>query len=187
MKTIAETFIEKRAQVRQNKLQKINQARDRRTSPDTLVRLAADRDFDIKWRVARNPSTPLAGLEILVKDPHWGHQVEAANHPNATPALALQAAKSPDSQTRYSIARANKFPEVLAYLAKDRTAVVRSAVAENPNTPPDLLAVLAKDLAPSVRSSVPWHPSVTPQMLTQLGKDPHRDVTQSVQDRLAEK
>jgi len=44
------------------------QAENPNTSPQTLTELAKDSDWHVRWRVAGNPSTPVATLIILLQD-----------------------------------------------------------------------------------------------------------------------
>jgi hypothetical protein len=76
-----------------------------KTPPETLEKLANDKDFLIRRQVAGNPSTPVEILEKLANDEKWYPRCETAGNPS-TP------------------------PETLAKLAEDRDSGIREYVAE---------------------------------------------------------
>ena len=81
-------------------------------------------------KLAENPQTPLALLQVLAEDDAWEVRWAVAKHPQ-TPLALL---------------------EVLAKDEEDEN--VRSAVAAHPQTPLAVLQVLAKDKHEDVRSAV---------------------------------
>jgi 3-methyladenine DNA glycosylase AlkC len=90
--------------------EKCNQARDPNTPPKTLVQLATDEEWYVRYWVALNPNTPLKVLEHLAADENYWVREEVANNLN-TPIKTLE------------------------QLASDEYISVRLEVARNPNTP----------------------------------------------------
>jgi len=100
-------------------------------------------NYDEKYDLAKNPTTPEDVLRELAKDDYWGIRAEVAHHPS-TPV------------------------DLLRDLAKDKEGRVRWYVANNPNTPEDALRDLAKDEDGKVRQNVAENPKASSKMLVML-------------------
>jgi 3-methyladenine DNA glycosylase AlkC len=93
-------------------------------------------------------------------------------NPNTPPEVLAQLAKDKSAYVREMAAgNLNTPPEVLAQLANDKSAYVRENVAINLNTPPEVLAQLANDKSTYVREMAARNPNTPPEILAQLSKD----------------
>lgn len=90
------------------------------TSPEILVRLAAESKHQIRARVAENPRTPASALWSLARDFEKEVRIAVSDNPNA-----------PDN--------------ILEELAKDSHDDVRLEMASNPALPTHILDILSKD------------------------------------------
>jgi hypothetical protein len=121
--------------------EKRTQAGDPNTPPETLDRLAGDKDWLVRDAVARNPNTSIETLAFLAAD-------EVSNVRNWV-------ARNPKTS-----------PETLDCLANDVVWHIRYNVARNPKTSPETLDRLANDDCWEVRSIVEQHPNYNPPTTT---------------------
>ena len=134
--------------------QKIEQASNPNTPPETLVQLAKGTDLYILRYVATNPSTPPSAFIELSQS----HRLEVLK-------LVALNKKTP--------------PEVLIQLSHDGRWEVREKVARNTNTPQEVLSFLAKDSDWGVRVEVALNPKTITSTLLLLAEDPEKRVQQA--------
>jgi hypothetical protein len=112
-----------------------------RTPADVLAALASDDDEDVRYIVARNPSTPPSVLERLYAEPHT--RTSLAVNPSVPLSILTKLAGDPDSVVRYNL-RFNRSlpPEMRDTIAKDSTTGgSAAAVPPRSDTPRPWLVV----------------------------------------------
>jgi hypothetical protein len=57
-------------------------ARNPNTPPETLILLAKDKNYNVRWRVAQNPNTPPETLALMAKDENSYVRSWVARNPN---------------------------------------------------------------------------------------------------------
>jgi pentose-5-phosphate-3-epimerase len=144
--------------------------RNPNTPPETLTRLAEDKEWVIRSGVAINPNTPPETLARLAEDEDWFVRHGVARNPNFK--KYYNQINTKDMQELLPVTKnPNTSPETLARLAEDEDDMIRWQVANNPNTPPEILAHLAYDKDWSVRGGVASNPNTPPETLKQLTSD----------------
>jgi hypothetical protein len=93
---------------------------------------------------------------------------------------AMKLTKSNYNRLRQRLAHNSNIPEVLTELAKDKYPNIRTAVADNDNTPPETLMELAKDNDYNVREGVGRNDNTPPETLMELAKDNAENVRKIV-------
>ena len=134
---------------------RLNVARNPATSPNTLLRLAQDRDRRVRAHAAAHPSAPPEALPPLTLDRDRLVRQRAAANPN-TPAHALVGLAATThfrlGPERYEVAmNPSSPPEALAVLALDSNVKIRLEAAKNLNTPSEALDDLCADNDSKVR------------------------------------
>ena len=127
-------------------------AKDPKTAPEDLKRLAASANEYVLGDVAGNPKLPEATLRKLAN--HGGYLVDwGLAHNRSTPGDILsRLAGSPNEYTRGYVASNPSASEgVLAELSKDGIEHVRLSVAQNPSTPRTTIELLRGDADETVR------------------------------------
>ena len=88
------------------------------------------------FALARNIKTPPEILERLANDVDWGIRHCVARNPNTLPEILERLENDRDPHVRIGIAyNPNTTAETLERLANDENWVVRYSVAQNPSTP----------------------------------------------------
>lgn len=125
-------------------------ARDVTTSPQMLTQLATHEKWDVRYRVAQNPNTPIATKDMLFSMGDFAGSFAMGIH---TPAHILeQLATHPAWTIRNLVARNdNCSPHALDTLAHDENGEVRTMVAFNRNVSMDTLLLLSQDEVEKVR------------------------------------
>ena len=125
------------------------------------MRLAADRDADVRAFVASNPACPTGVLGRLARDLNMAVRTAVAAHPSCPPdALA-------------------DFAAVEQYYGQ-----LRTAAAANPSCPPDALGRLAGSVYANDRSLVAANTNCPPETLLELSRDPDPDVSGAAREAL---
>lgn len=162
--------------------EKIDLAKYRKTTDETLRALSREEDLQIRMEVALNSKTSDSlKLEMAKQDLDIGEFVAEDINASA-PVLRELARTSILSIEKDLDSRANSILEVVAShrsapkdllveLAKSPYFEIRLLVAENSNTPLRTLVELSDDKSPYVRGSVPLNPNTTSQLLEKLSKD----------------
>ena len=129
---------------------KLNLLDIKNVSPEMIEELMEDKDWEVRYGVARNPNAP---VELLMK-----------------------LAEDEDGDVRCSVAENPHTPvEILRKLAEDEKALVRRGVAENPHTPVELLRKLTEDEDKWVRQKAVENPSAPVEVLRKLAEDKDED------------
>ena len=140
-----------------------------------ILRLSTDHNATVRGMVARNPSTPEDLVARLANDSSADVRQDVARRAEGALSQSLVRALSTDSvdKVRATVAsnRANVPPAILAGLATDSAASVRTAAAKNPNTPARSVAALAADSSPGVRAAVAGRRDQQAETLTRLSSD----------------
>jgi hypothetical protein len=145
------------------------------TSPSRLKELSQHRDKAVRTAVAQNPATPTPVLERLAADKHHLPRFGVAENadprsweialPAHDPDVRVILAQRPDLDertlqrllgdpnygVRESLATSSRHTEVIAALARDEDARVRSAAALSNVLTQDDLELLARDRDANVR------------------------------------
>ena len=134
------------------------------SAPVSLLKALTTDKVEIRSRVACNPTTSVALLEALAKDPSSRVRVQVAKSPQAPTNLVIKLlsslAQSPSSEVRYVTAQHPQTPEfVLEALAKDEDDSVRAQVARNRNTPGSVLETLSGDVDSFVSDAANRNPA----------------------------
>lgn len=131
------------------------EAKDPRTDPSRLDRLAEDRRPELRSVVAGNQNTRPETLLRLAGDPDWRVRSDLASNPATTLDALEQLVNDPDQRVRESLAaNANLSPEQLERLAADESWVVRRLIAQREDLSPELLRRLAQSPEPLVGAAV---------------------------------
>jgi hypothetical protein len=162
---------------------------------DLFALLAHDERSDARWAASRSERCPVALLELLAGDRDPRVRLEAqgnrslpprmpwltdrldvrrifASHPLAPQEMIAKLAGDADALVRTHVAGNPATPaSVLADLANDPVVGVREGVALNRMTPASVLADLATDPVSSVRIRVASNPRATVEIWTALGLD----------------
>lgn len=150
----------------------VKEASDPLTSPDRLEVLAKNEVWDVRYKIANNPSTPVHVLASFAKSSDFKHSVAA----NPSAPSSVLAALAEDASLRPAVAQNPSTPaEVLDFLARDQDSSVRAKVAGNPSCPTSLskalFARLIHESNESVRRQIANSPSMTPFLLQDLASD----------------
>jgi len=141
------------------------------TPPETLARLTEDEDTDVKQAVAKNPLTPPESLANLVNDYNHMVRITIASRKDLPPESLIKLANDSVPLVRHYVAANHSTPpKILAKLGEDENAYVKEGVAKNPLTPPEILAKLAEEGVTRVRYFVASNPSSTPETLNVLSR-----------------
>lgn len=130
---------------------------------------------EIYRRIAANPCTPLRVLEMLaarefVKEPETEELRHAAMFSGCNVEGVLQALVYNNSLT----------PQILAILALDPSAKIRSLLARHPNLNPELWQQLAADEDEEVRGAIASSTNCSTFILQTLASDSDREIRQKV-------
>jgi len=158
-----------------DKFFRIQSARNPSTVVAILKALSKDPENEVRWKVAENKSTPVDVLEALAGDSDISVRQSVAFNPS-TPAAVLEAlAKELDSGLRWvrrTVAENSATPtSVLAELAQDWDTSVRKLVAKNLSTPISWLVELAEDEESTVRAAVASRLTTPPELLAEMTLD----------------
>ena len=165
-------------------------AKNDRTRPDTLRKLAKSEEATIRWNVAQNPNTPADVIsEILREDNDVSAICYALNHPSVTVEDLVAHADSWNCYIRQTVAEHEKTPpEVLRQLANDSESTVLESVAANPNTPQDVLLTLADAGLYGITLNLLENPSCPIEVLQKFSDDKYVDeVRQAAKDALSQR
>lgn len=127
---------------------------------------------DVRYRVAENPSTPAAAMEMLSRDADEWVRWRVAGNPSA-PAAAMEAlSRDGDDWVRCRVAENRAAPAAaMEALSRDDYRWVRRNVAANPSAPAAVLEALSMDSDANVRCRVAANPSVPAAVLEALSRD----------------
>jgi len=141
-------------------------AEDPNTPAATLVKLAEDENWSVRWHVAKNTKTPGRVLTKLANDEDWRVLQNVAKNPS-TPQDTLRMLAEKD--VRIIVARnTNAPPDTLAMLAKDNDEGIRWYVAANPSTPANTLLRLADDESLDTGKNAVDNPSMPANALAKI-------------------
>ncbi|WP_298617905.1 RNA-guided endonuclease TnpB family protein [uncultured Thermosynechococcus sp.] len=148
---------------------RIQKARNRRTSPSELAQLAQDKDWRVREAVAEHPQTPVKELTQLARDKRWEVRKAVARNPQVPPEVLTRLAEDEAFHARYAVAENPKTPEgVLTQLARDERWEVRLAVAKHPQTPVQVLTQLAQNKRVSLSLTYEYKLKPTKQQAEQI-------------------
>jgi|GEM_PF-2430935 len=121
-------------------------AKNLKTTPTVLKKLAFDEDYYVRGDVSENPNTPAEVLILLSKDSNSQVRNGVAGNPN-TPAEILKSfTTDSDIEIRYRLAGNPSTPgEILKLLISNYNNSILRAVARNPSTPVEVIKLLAND------------------------------------------
>jgi uncharacterized membrane-anchored protein YhcB (DUF1043 family) len=168
---------------------------------ETLLRLSKHVDLSVLSAIAANPNTPDAAFEDLCNNPMRDSLMYHLMNNPSFPIRLIEALKDDKKFRQYatwsrreevqevvvvakswkareSLARGyNTTAEVLAELAKDKTALVRAAVAFNQNTKQETIEELCADRDTKVKAralakSLAWRESIREEELTFIQQSP---------------
>ena len=149
------------------------------SDPETLARLAKDKDEDVRFFVADNENTPPETLAKLAKDENTNVRYNVAGNSHTPSEILVELSKDKKSFVHQAVAyNPNTPPETLTELAKDKDKDVRSYIARNLNTPSEILVELSKDRDGYVRMNIASNPHTPPETLALLFHDKDKDVKQ---------
>lgn len=149
--------------------------------PKELAQLANDGYKWVRFRVARNRSTPAEALAQLANDEDNDVRMAVAENQNTSADVLAKLANDESSGVRACVAENRNTPaDVLEQFADDANWSVRIGVAENPNTSVDVLAQLANYIDETVRVGVAENPSTSIDVLVQLANDEDTSVRRAV-------
>lgn len=168
-------------------------AKDRRTGPQTLSRLAQSSDVDVRRSVAGNPRTPSEDLTVLASAPEAAVRAAAAGNQALSVDILVALANDDELEVQVSAARNPQLdPLVLGDLLISEHWSVREAASENPSTRTDdkaradaelerrwhkpapsraKLEEMAANTRAEVRIQVAYEPSTPPDILRLLAGD----------------
>ena len=151
---------------------KLNLLDSNNASPEMIEELAKDKDWVVRYGVAKNPNTPVDILRKLAEDVDYGVKLEVARNPNTPIEAFMKLAGDKDDDVRYEVAMNSNTPvDILTKLAEDENWDVKQEVAKNPNTPADILRKLAGDKDSEVKQGVSENPNAPAEALRKLAED----------------
>ena len=164
---------------------KLNLLESDSTSTEMIDELVEDRDWHVRYGVARNPNTPVEVIMKLTEDEDVNVRYGVANNPRISAEVLRKLADDEDEWVRQEVAKNPRTPvEVLMILAEDEDEYVREKVAKNPNTPIDILKKLAEDKNAGVRYELVENPKTPVDILMKLAEDEDKDVRRSAKSQL---
>ncbi len=160
-------------------------AEDTSTPGFILNELAGDPVANLRWRVARNASTPIEVLNVLVGDNDDVVAGFALDNPAFSLESHLELLKKGNFKAglrvKLFLANDSQTPvEVLSMLAQQSESSVREAVAVNPQTPVEVLSMLAQQSESSVRAAVAVNPQTPVEVLSMLAQQSESSVREAV-------
>ena len=160
-------------------------ARNPNTPVEVIMKLAEDEDANVRYGVARNPNTPVEVIMKLTEDEDVNVRYGVADNPRISAEVLRKLADDEDEWVRQEVAKNPRTPvEVLMILAEDEDEYVREKVAKNPNTPIDILKKLAEDKNAGVRYELVENPKTPVDILMRLAEDEDKDVRRSAKSQL---
>ena len=160
-------------------------ARNPNTPVEVIMKLAEDEDANVRYGVARNPNTPVEVIMKLTEDEDVNVRYGVADNPRISAEVLRKLADDEDEWVRQEVAKNPRTPvEVLIILAEDEDEYVREKVAKNPNTPIDILKKLAEDKNAGVRYELVENPKTPVDILMRLAEDEDKDVRRSAKSQL---
>ena len=149
-------------------------AKDPSTPAFILAKLAQDAVENLRWRVARNQSTPIEVLNELVGDKNEYVNMFALGNlfPRIPPSELFENDQDGTSlRVKLYLANDSQTPvEVLNMLAQKSESSVLVEVARNPSTRVELLRMLAEKSECSVLVAVAGNPSTPVEVLKMLAQ-----------------
>jgi len=146
---------------------------------EVLTVLSRDKREEVVWRVAANPSTPVAVLNRLAR--HRKLRPLLAMNPALPGGLLEKYARSSDVSVLWRAVRnPSVAPSRLVELATDSDFGVRWGVAANPSTPATALSSLASDEEDGVRLALALNPATPAEVLAALIETDFDDVRRAV-------
>ena len=151
------------------------------TLPKVLIKLADDKNWEVRANVAENKNCPIKLLEKLSNDKDESVRVDVANNQNTPVEILLKLADDEYWNVRCLVAEnKNTPPEILEKLSDDENWEVRACVANNKNIPTKLLIKLSDDEDESVRMNVAENKNTPPEILEKLANDKNKYVKEKV-------
>ncbi|NEP83514.1 MAG: hypothetical protein F6K39_38525 [Okeania sp. SIO3B3] len=167
---------------------------------DSLITWIPEMDNkEIQWRLAESTSTSIAVLEMLANREFYGEEKEErrdycfspttvedvlkflARNPNLTPSILAKLARDPSAKIRsLLVGHPNLTPELWQQLTEDKDKEVREAIASSSNTPINILEALRLDKDTEVRRKVATNPNTPTTSLEILSQDSMAEVRTAV-------
>lgn len=145
---------------------------------DLFALLAHSERVDARWSAASAPRCPLAILELLACDCDPRVRLQALSNRSLPPRMQWL---TDDLEVRRTLANHPLSPpQMLAVLAGDADALVRTCVAGNHATPASVLADLATDPVVDVRSRIAFNPNTTAEIWNALAHDDNPSVREAL-------
>lgn len=148
---------------------------------DAALRLATDRDRQVRERLAANTACPPEILITLLGDLAFAVRWEAAQNPAATVEVHRAALAASNSDVAEAIGQLGDTvaPEIIEALVRHPLPAVRKQLAAA-TASPAVLQRLARDQAPLVRGTVALSEAAPGELLRQLAGDPNAKVRAAV-------
>ena len=171
-----------------------------RTKDGLKTMMAGADNNEIRRTLARNTRTPIAVLEMLANREFYGEEKtgERRDHffpprqvedvleslvynPNLTPSILAKLARDPSAKIRSLLVRhPNMTPELWQQLAEDEDREVRGAIASSTTTPIHILEAITLDTDTEVRRKVAANPNTPTTALEILSQDSLAEVRSAV-------
>lgn len=148
-------------------------AKDVACPVDILVKLAGDKERQVRRAVAENPNCP-ADLRTILKSEEEDlcRRIDKVESKDCPADILTEMANSEDTEVRKAVVKNPGCPaDALTKLALDKSAYIRYRVAYHTNCPADVLVKLAKSKDLSVRSSVAGNANCPEKILVKLSSD----------------
>jgi len=155
-------------------------------SKDVLIKLADDKDEDIRRQIAGYKNAPTEILEKLVKDKDKYVKLAVLNNKTAPKDLLTKLATSEDHEIRSAIStNTSTPPETLIKLSNDTNMDVKAGVLTNKSCPKDLLTKLANSENEKFRYYISKNTSTPPETLAKLAEDEKEEIRKEAASNLS--
>ena len=159
---------------------------------DVIEKLSRDENVEVRQRIAKNEATPPETLTRLANDKDVVHHVVMNPHtpPETLASLADvsfldRMLNRTDRELLKAVGKNPSTPvRALQKLAKNSDYYIRLGVAQNNAAPASLLLQLANDEEPSVRTSVAYNKSTDISIVRQLANDSSGSVAMTAREVL---
>lgn len=136
------------------------------------IKAKQERTRELKIRIARDESTPLALLDRLSRDKDQSVRFAVAENPKASHDILRHLAADQSPGVRHNVAKNQNTPAyVLSRLAEDSNQEVIWQVAMNPSCPAETLASLASRGSSKIKLTIVHNPNIPMRLLEDLATD----------------